>query len=54
MTNWLLIFPYLVFWAVSMQALLVRARIVPPLCARCGRHFESRFRGEKACACAQH
>jgi hypothetical protein len=53
MSNWLPIFPYLVFWAVSMQALLIRARLVPPLCARCGRSREGRYLGEKTCACAK-
>jgi hypothetical protein len=53
MTDWLPILVFLVFWAVSMRALLVRAELVRPLCAHCGRPSESRYPGEKICACAR-
>jgi hypothetical protein len=53
MANWLPILSYLVFWAVAMQAILARARLVRPLCARCGRPLESRFQGEKTCTCSR-
>jgi hypothetical protein len=43
---------YLVFWATLMRALLVRARIAPPLCARCGLKLERSELGEQICRCA--
>jgi hypothetical protein len=42
---------YLVFWATLMRALLVRAKIAPALCARCGLKFERAELGEKICGC---
>ena len=54
MTNWLPFLPYLVFWAVSMQAILVWARVVPPSCAHCGRPFEIRYSGQPVCTCSKH
>ena len=51
MSNWLPFLPYLVFWAVSMQAILVWARIVPPSCVRCGRPFERRYSDQPVCTC---
>lgn len=54
MSSWLPIFPFLVFWAVSMQALLIHAKLVPALCARCGRPDEDRYLGQKTCACSKH
>jgi hypothetical protein len=50
MPTWLLL-PYLVLWATLMRALLVRAKIVPPTCARCGLRFERRELGESVCSC---
>jgi hypothetical protein len=32
-----MILPYFVLWATLMNALFVKARWLPPLCARCGR-----------------
>jgi hypothetical protein len=43
--------PYLVLWAALMRALLVRAQIAPPLCARCGLKLERSQLGEKICRC---
>jgi hypothetical protein len=42
---------YLCFWATLMRALLVRARILPPTCARCGLQYERRALGEEICHC---
>jgi hypothetical protein len=42
--------PYMVFWAALMRALLVRARIAPPLCARCGLKLERSQLGETICS----
>ena len=50
MPSWLLL-PYLVLWATLMRALLVRAKIVPPTCARCGLRFERQELGEPVCSC---
>jgi hypothetical protein len=36
MQAWMIL-PYFVLWAVLMNALLVRAKFVPPLCDHCGR-----------------
>jgi hypothetical protein len=46
-----LLLPYLVFWAALMRALLVRARIVPPICGRCGLKLEQSSLGETICRC---
>jgi hypothetical protein len=46
-----LLVPYLVFSAALMRALLVRARIAPPLCARCGLKLERSALGETICRC---
>jgi hypothetical protein len=43
--------PYLVLWTAMMRALLVRAQILPPTCARCGRRYERRDLGEPVCSC---
>jgi uncharacterized Zn finger protein (UPF0148 family) len=42
------------FWATLMRALLVRARMLPPTCARCGLPFERRALGERVCRCDGH
>ena len=44
--------PYAMLWLVLMRALLVRARLVAPTCARCGRTRERRHLGERICACS--
>jgi hypothetical protein len=45
--------PYLVFWTALMRALLVRAEVLPPTCARCGLRFERRQLGEPVCSCGR-
>jgi hypothetical protein len=47
-----LVLPYFVLWATLMKALLVKAKVVPPSCGRCGRKFERRELGEPVCDCA--
>jgi hypothetical protein len=42
---------YLFLWATLMRALLVKARILPPTCARCGLGLERRRLGESICDC---
>jgi len=46
-----LILPYFVMWATLMKALLVKANLVPPSCARCGERLERRQLGEPVCRC---
>jgi hypothetical protein len=43
--------PYMVLWAALMRALLVRARIAPAMCARCGLKLERSSLGETICRC---
>jgi hypothetical protein len=45
---------YGLLWVTLMRALLVRARLLPPTCARCGLTFERRALGERVCRCAGH
>jgi hypothetical protein len=46
---------YVLLWATLMRALLVKGRILPPTCARCGLVFERRALGERVCGChGQH
>jgi hypothetical protein len=47
----LVLLVYVLLWATLMRALLVRARILPPTCARCGLPFERRALGERVCTC---
>jgi hypothetical protein len=47
-----LLLPYMALWASLMRALLVRARIAPPLCGRCGLKLERSELGETICRCA--
>ena len=42
---------YAALWVVLFRALLVRARVIPASCARCGLLFERRELGQKICAC---
>jgi hypothetical protein len=42
---------YLFLWATLMRALLVKAQILPPTCARCGRRYERQALGEPVCTC---
>jgi hypothetical protein len=46
-----LLVPYLVLWATLMRAVLVRARIAPPFCGRCGLKLERSQLGEGICRC---
>lgn len=45
---------YVLLWATLMRALLVKARVLPPTCARCGLPFERKALGERVCACPWH
>lgn len=42
---------YLIAGATLLKALLVRARLIPPACGRCGLAFERRYLGERVCTC---
>jgi hypothetical protein len=42
---------YVFLWATLMRALLVKARVLPATCARCGLGFERRALGEPVCSC---
>jgi hypothetical protein len=42
----------LLLWATLTRALLVRARILPATCGRCGLPFERRSLGATVCTCA--
>lgn len=42
---------YTAFWLTLLQPLLVRARVIPAACRRCGRHLERRELGEPICSC---
>jgi hypothetical protein len=44
---------YALFWITLMRALLVRARVLPPTCGRCGLRFERRVLGERVCTCGR-
>jgi len=53
MTSPVLVLPYLALWAALMRALLVKATVLPPTCARCGLRFERRELGEVVCSCGR-
>ena len=42
---------YLMFWISLMRALLVRAEVVAPMCARCGLKYERESLGARVCRC---
>jgi hypothetical protein len=42
---------YVLFWIALLRALLVRAQLAAPLCARCGLKYEREFLGERVCRC---
>lgn len=46
-----LVLAYFVFWALLVQALLVRAEVLTPACARCGLKRERKHLGETVCSC---
>ena len=41
----------LIFAITLMRGLLVAAKVLPPVCGRCGRQFERRELGEPVCRC---
>ena len=45
---------YVLLWASLMRALLVKARVLPPTCARCGLPLERRALGDRICGCHAH
>jgi hypothetical protein len=45
---------YVLLWASLMRALLVKARVLPATCARCGLPFERRALGDRICGCHAH
>jgi hypothetical protein len=45
---------YVLLWATLMRALLVKAQILPPTCARCGLTYERKTLGERVCRCHEH
>jgi uncharacterized Zn finger protein (UPF0148 family) len=45
---------YGLLWATLMRALLVKARVLPATCARCGLPLERRALGERVCRCDGH
>jgi hypothetical protein len=49
-----LVLALILFWATLMRALLVKADLLPPTCARCGLRFERRALGEPVCRCDGH
>ena len=46
-----LLIGYAVLWVVLLKTLLMRARVIPAHCARCGLHFERRELGQPICSC---
>ena len=46
-----LVLTYFVFWAALVQALLVRAELLPPACGRCGRKLTRKRLGDPVCNC---
>jgi hypothetical protein len=51
MNSPVLVVPYLAFWVALMRAMLVRAEVLPPTCARCGLRFERGHLGDRVCSC---
>ena len=46
-----LLIGYAVVWVVLLKTLLMRARIIPGVCARCGLLFERQTLGQAICNC---
>lgn len=46
-----LIVGYAALWATLMKALLMRARVIPGQCPRCGEVLERRRLGQPICTC---
>jgi hypothetical protein len=42
---------YALLWATLMRALLVKARVLPATCGRCGLPFERHALGQPVCSC---
>jgi uncharacterized Zn finger protein (UPF0148 family) len=42
---------YFVLWATLIRALVVRAKLAPTSCRRCGYPLERRELGERVCSC---
>jgi hypothetical protein len=42
---------YAMLWLALLRALLVRARVLPATCGRCGRRFEREQLGDAVCRC---
>jgi transposase-like protein len=42
---------YAVLWIVLIKALLMRSRVIPPECPRCGQLYERRELGGAVCRC---
>jgi hypothetical protein len=51
MTSPVLFLPYFALWATLMRALLVKAGVLAPTCARCGFRLERQHLGETICSC---
>ncbi len=47
----LLAAPYAMLWLLLVRALLMRARVLTPICPRCGLKVERERLGEPICAC---
>ena len=46
-----LLLGYAVLWIVLLKTLLMRARVIPAECGRCGLLFERQELGQTICAC---
>ena len=42
---------YAALWLTLLRALLVRARLIPRSCGRCGRPYERQELGQRICSC---
>ena len=49
--NALWLAPYALLWIALMRGLLVRARVLQPICSRCGLKLERDRLGERICSC---
>ena len=46
-----LLIVYAALWASLLNALLVRARVAPAMCANCGERLERSELGQRVCTC---
>jgi hypothetical protein len=51
-TSGTLLAPWAMLWIVLIRGLLVRARLLPPTCHRCGQPLERSYAGQPICRCA--